>query len=318
MQKKLLVMVLLLSSFSMAISAIFISKTSFDSVSIIFWRSLFGIPVLLPFIFFKNNNYENTTGNKGDWKNILSRLLIYRLLSTLAYLFSFQFTSVSHILAIYSLGPIFVLGKKFKDTKQLKYYELVGISIASVGCLMLIFGNKSSSNSGLFGDLLILVSLIFYVYQLDLIKQLNEVKKVKVSLLLFYSNIMLILLFFPFILSGLSFKADELALIFLSSVTILLGYGIVYYLAEKVENYKLQLTNIFTPICGLIVGLLIGAEKFSVALVVLFLIIALGLMVSEGMFLRISKINKIKNLRLRADDGDRTRIACLEGRSSSH
>lgn len=164
---------LFIGVFSLSTSAIFVRAANASSAITAFYRLLFTVLILLPFLLLSK---KNRTAFLGLSKKQLGLGFSSGLLLAVHYMLWFEslnYTSVASSTAIVTLQPLFsiVLGYLFLK-ERLGKLTLLGCLISIAGCFIIGWGDFQTSYRALLGDLLAflaaaIISLYFFIGQIS-------------------------------------------------------------------------------------------------------------------------------------------------------
>lgn len=163
---------LLIGVFSLSTSAIFVRLASASAAITAFYRLLFTLLILLPFLLLSK---KNRTALFGLSKKQLILGFSSGLLLAIHYVLWFEslnYTSVASSTAIVTLQPLFsiMLGYLFLK-ERLGRLTFLGCVISIAGCFIIGWGDFQMSYRALLGDLLALlaaaiISIYFFIGQI--------------------------------------------------------------------------------------------------------------------------------------------------------
>lgn len=163
---------LLFGVFALSTSAIFVKLAQAQSAITAFYRLLFALLILVPFVLLhKDRRRELFQLSKRQWGlSILSGFLL--AVHYILWFESLNYTSVASSTVIVTLQPIFslLLGYFFLQERQSKL-ALVGCGIALAGSFVIGYGDFQTGYQALLGDVMALlaaaiISTYFFIGQL--------------------------------------------------------------------------------------------------------------------------------------------------------
>lgn len=163
---------LFLGVFSLSTSAIFVKMADAPSAIIAFYRLLFSLLMLLPFLLL---NSEHKKSRLHLSKKQLILTLLSGLLLAIHYVLWFEslnYTSTASSTVIVSLQPLFAIAWSTLFLKErLRPSTILSCLVSISGCIVIGWGDFQVGFQALFGDLLAflaagIISLYFFIGQL--------------------------------------------------------------------------------------------------------------------------------------------------------
>lgn len=280
-----------ISIFAMSWEPIFarLSEYEISPLATSFFRESIPITVFGGWVAFQNRFQSGTVEKTDELKSSYSTRLFIVLIvagtsATLAvvlYTWSLTKTSVANSTVLHSLAPVFTtLGAWLVFSERFSLQFLIGMGIAIVGAISIGAEDLHISLENLQGDLMSLVSVIFYsIYLLAVSKIRAEISTA--AILLWRCCIGAVSLFpillitkdpiFPFSFSG------WLSVLALALVNQILAQGLVAYVLESLTAEVVALYFLIIPGLSAILGWLIFAESLSLFNLLSFSIILIGI-----------------------------------------
>ncbi|MCQ9216083.1 DMT family transporter [Streptococcus gallolyticus] len=264
----------------LATGGIFVKLSPLPPINTGFYRVLFSIPMLLPFI-------------KTSDVQALSRKQIMTIILAGAFLAgdltfwnsSFSYTSVANANLLVNLTPFTVMPVSyflFKEKMTPKF--LLGGLVTLVGVLVLMANKVSLSSDRLLGDSLSLGASIFYAMFMITVYQLRDT--VKSSVIMFFSafGTLLVLAVVIFLTEGFYLPqniADLLPLLALALVSQILGQGLLAYCLGKINASLSSLTTLSQPVVAALYAWVIFQENLNLQSVIAIVITLIGVYLAK-------------------------------------
>lgn len=264
----------------LATGGIFVKLSPLPPINTGFYRVLFSIPMLLPFI------------KKSDVQ-ALSRKQIMTIILAGAFLAgdltfwnsSFSYTSVANANLLVNLTPFTVIPVSyflFKEKMTPKF--LLGGLVTLVGVLVLMANKVSLSSERLLGDSLSLGASIFYAMFMIIVYQLRDT--VKSNVIMFFSafGTLLVLAVVIFLTEGFYLPqniAELLPLLALALVSQILGQGLLAYCLGKVNASLSSLITLSQPVVAALYAWVIFQENLNLQSVIAIVITLIGVYLAK-------------------------------------
>lgn len=264
----------------LATGGIFVKLSPLPPINTGFYRVLFSIPMLLPFI------------KKSDVQ-ALSRKQIMTIILAGAFLAgdltfwnsSFSYTSVANANLLVNLTPFTVIPVSyflFKEKMTPKF--LLGGLVTLVGVLVLMANKVSLSSDRLLGDSLSLGASIFYAMFMITVYQLRDT--VKSNVIMFFSafGTLLVLAVVIFLTEGFYLPqniAELLPLLALALVSQILGQGLLAYCLGKVNASLSSLITLSQPVVAALYAWVIFQENLNLQSVIAIVITLIGVYLAK-------------------------------------
>lgn len=285
MKKSYFADILLISSTLIWGTSFYVTKSILNEgtspLTLMMYRSLFAFIIISP-IFF--HTLKKNKVNLNCIKNgVLLGIYIY-------FGFAFQtigadYTTASKSAFLTTLNVIFVPLILLSVYKQkINRFNLIAIIIAFIGAFIMSFHGKVEPGSNeLLGDLLTIISAIFWAIQI--IKTGVYSREVNMWILMFIQFITMFLLsLLTVVLFNQAFIISFNSIIgsfYLATVCTVIAFGIMLYAMRYIKPVKASIIFTLEGLFGSMFAILFGLEKISVLTMTGGLLILTALIVSE-------------------------------------
>lgn len=166
-------LVVLLGALGVSGSPIFIKLSSSPALTIAFYRMLFTILLLTPYIIYKNRNELKTVSKRNLLKTMISGLFLGCHFSF--WILSLKYTTVASATILVNTSPILLLLINILIFKHvLTKKEIISVAVAFLGSILLAYGDFFGGNEALLGDTFAIMGAGFICVYLILGKQVRE------------------------------------------------------------------------------------------------------------------------------------------------
>lgn len=260
---------------------------------------------------------ESQVEEERGWSNLKEeRFTIISILflgfffyaNQLVWSWSIENTSIANSTVLHNLTPIFTatgaflwLGQSFSKA------FLIGILISIAGAIELEVGSFSFEYSHLLGDLAAVISAAFYsIYLLILERLKGRISTVDIVFLYCLAGSLLAL-------PALMIHKDNLfphsirgwiTVLLLSFVCQILGQALIVYCTQQLSSSIVSLSHLLCPCMSAVEAWLIFGERLTVASLVGFLTILLGLFISSFSQIKQDSVGSVVKLRWGAVEGE--------------
>ncbi|MDP6953746.1 MAG: DMT family transporter [Alphaproteobacteria bacterium] len=174
MSLRLAIILLLAGTFVIAFSPTFVRLSEIGPVATAVYRVALALPVLFLFVAMGGNDGRARPATRGDWLGVILAGLFFA--GDLAFWhLSITHTSVANASLFATSTPIFVtLAAWLWLGERISRRFFAGLVLGIVGAVMLAGSSLSTDPSHLFGDLMGLITAMFFSGYLIVVKRLRE------------------------------------------------------------------------------------------------------------------------------------------------
>lgn len=267
----------ILSSFFVALMLCILRYLSADynSVFLVFWRNLFALIIVLPFLLKSGLNSFKTTRLKLFWLRA-----IIGVIAMIIWFEAISMTSLPKATALSFTSPIFtIIVAVFFLNEKLTLLRVLSVIIGFIGVLIII--RPGFVSFGL-GSYMVLFSTLLWSFAAIIIKKLSETETP--LLIVFYMNLMMLILVAPLLyvywqdikisdlkwlfLLGLTSNMSHYALakaLSLADISVIMPFDFIRLIFVSIFSYILfnDITTIYDIIGSLVILIIVFYTAFN-------------------------------------------------------
>ncbi|HEL1556823.1 MULTISPECIES: DMT family transporter [Streptococcus] len=263
----------------LATGGIFVKLSSLPPINTGFYRVLFSIPMLLPFI--KKEDIQL------DKKQIATILLAGAFLAGDLALWniSFSYTSVANANLLANLTPFTVIPFSyffFKEKMTKRFF--LGAFITFLGVIILMGNRLTLTSDRLLGDMLSLSTSVFYAMFMLTVYKLRDYIKSNVIMFISAFGSLLILGVVIFFTEGfyIPHNFSELwPLLSLALISQILGQGLLAFCLGKVNASLSSLITLSQPVVAAIYAWIVFQESLNIQSIIAIMITLVGVYLAK-------------------------------------
>lgn len=265
----------------LATGGIFVKFSELGPITTGFYRVLFSIPILYPFLKLgKNSQISNK-----------DKLFLYISGGFLAgdlilWNISFSYTTVANANLLANLVPFSIVPAcYFLYKEKISRNFLVGLLLAVLGLFILISGKQNETDGNIFGDILAFMTSIFYATFLLIVYQVR--KRVSSVQVMYYSayGSLIVLLLASLVIEGVSYPSSwrELwPLIGLAIFSQILGQGGLSYILGKIPAMVASVLVLMQPVISALYAYFLFREYLSIQEIIGIIIVIIGIFFAKN------------------------------------
>lgn len=263
----------------LATGGIFVKFSLLPPITTGFYRVLFSLPILYPFVKKKLKNIP-----MNDFY-LMFFSGIFLALDLIFWNISFKYTTVANANLLVNLVPITIIPLSYFFYKEkLNRYFFIGSFVLGVGIVILMNGKISTDPNNFRGDLYAFIASIFYGLFLFSVSDIRN--RISASVIMFICGFgSLVTLFIAMLLKeGIGYPGslkEVVPLIGLAIFSQLLGQGIMSYCVGKIKVTLSSLLVLSQPIVAAVYSFLFFKEKISQQELLGITIVLVGIYVSK-------------------------------------
>lgn len=265
----------------LATGGIFVKLSELGPISTGFYRVLFSIPILYPFLKLEKSN-------KVSQKD---KLLLYISGGFLAgdlilWNISFSYTTVANANLLANLVPFSIVPAcYFLYKEKISRNFLIGLCLAILGLFILISGKQHTNDGDMFGDFLAFMTSIFYsIFLLIVYKVRARVSSVQVMYYSAFGSV-IVLLLASLIMEGITYPASwrELwPIIGLAIFSQILGQGGLSYILGKISATLASILVLMQPVISALYAYFLFQEYLSLQEIIGIFIVIIGIFFAKN------------------------------------
>ncbi|MBP9490452.1 MAG: DMT family transporter [Aliarcobacter sp.] len=243
-----------------------------DAFSFTFLRIFSGASLLLIIYFYKNRTLKFDM--KKNWLSSFM-LFLYAICFSYSYINMFAGIGTLILFAVVQLSMI-LIAIFYKE--KLTVNKIVGISLAFVGLIYLLYPKEDFSISFFHTFLMIISGIAWAIYSVIGKSSTNALINTTDN---FFKAFIFVVIFMIFFID--SFKLDfytSVLAIFSGAITSALGYLIWYEVLPKIEILTASILQLIVPIIAIFLSVILLDEALSFELVVSTFLILLGIFIA--------------------------------------
>ena len=243
-----------------------------DAFSFTFLRIFSGASLLLIIYFYKNRTLKFDM--KKNWLSSFM-LFLYAICFSYSYINMFAGIGTLILFAVVQLSMI-LIAIFYKE--KLTLNKIVGISLAFVGLVYLLYPKEDFSISFFHTFLMIISGIAWAIYSVIGKSSTNALVNTTDN---FFKAFIFVVIFMIFFID--SFKLDfytSVLAIFSGAITSALGYLIWYEILPKIEILTASILQLIVPIIAIFLSVIILDELLSFELIFSTFLILLGIFIA--------------------------------------
>lgn len=263
----------------LATGGIFVKLSSLPPITTGFYRVLFSLPLLYPFV-------------KGDLSNVSKKdfyLMFFSgvfLASDLVFWnMSFQYTTVANANLLVNLVPLTIIPLSYFFYKEkLNKSFFIGLIVLIIGIIILMKGKISTNPENFRGDFYAFIASIFYGLFLFFVSNIRSRVSAKVIMFICGFGSLITLFIAMFFKEGIGYPVTLKELIPLVGLAIfsqLLGQGLMSYCVGKIRITLSSILVLSQPIVAAVYSFLLFNEKISQQEILGIFIVLIGIYISK-------------------------------------
>jgi len=262
-----------------AIGAIFVNLTPLPPIATAFYRVLFSIPLLFPFVY-------------KEFKQLSKSSIILMLLAGLFFggdltfwNISLRLTTVANSNLFATLVPITIIPCSYLFFKEkISKSFFIGTLITLFGVFILLSGKIHPTESTTLGNIFAFLASIFYGIFMLLVYKIRD--RVRADIIMFFSGIStsILLFFIMLIFEGISYPHTISAVLPILCITIfaqILGQSLLGYCLGKIHVTLASVLVLFQPVTAALMAYFIFKQYLSVFEIIGLFIVLVGIFFSK-------------------------------------
>lgn len=273
------ILLTILSICFLATGGIFVKLSSLPPIATAFYRILFSIPILYPFV-----KTDLIKTSKKD-RNLISLAGIFLALDLIFWNISFHLTTVANANLLANLVPFTVIPVSyFLYKKRLSKVFVIGLFITLIGLVVLMSGKLNPNINNFKGDMLAFITSIFYGLFLLVVSNIR--KRINAMTIIFISGFGggLTLFIAMYMIEGLHYPKninEILPLVGLALVSQILGQGLLSYCIGKIDITLSSVLVLSQPIIAALYSYFIFRENLTFQEIFGILIVLIGIYLAK-------------------------------------
>ncbi len=259
---------------------------------VVLYRGMFSIIAYGIWLFIRRNKIERI--EKQDWLMLLLLGLLNMPMNQLMFVWGLKYTSAPNASLAYALSPAFVLIiSSVMHCERLSVYKVVGISVAIIGTVVVLFERGFSfSGENMFGNVIELCASLTWAFYTVLGRRIalryGAVYSTAISMLIGFA--LYVPLFFtltnttlpevngsPLFING----EQWFGLFYLGVITSGLGFALWYVLLTKLESSKVAVFNNLQPVLTTILAVIFLHQQPSLLFVIGGIVAIVGVVITQ-------------------------------------
>jgi len=276
------ILLIIISVCFLATGGIFVKLSQFPPIATGFYRILFSIPMLFPFVF----KTALTVSTKNKFLILIAG--VFLAIDLILWNMSFHLTTVANGNLLANLVPFTIIPISyfvFKERIPKKFF--FGLAITLTGIYILMSGKIEPNMDNFHGDLLAFLTSIFYaLFLLTVYRARDEVGAMTLMLIVAFGSVVVLFLAMV-VVEGIYIPKTipELSpLLGLALVSQILGQGTMSLCLGKVEASLSSVLVLAQPVVAAIYSFFIFSEKLSIFEVLGIVITLVGIYYSKKSF----------------------------------
>ncbi|MBX7154655.1 MAG: DMT family transporter [Bacteriodetes bacterium] len=266
--------------------------TTMHPTVVVLYRGMFSIIAYGIWLFIRRNKIERI--EKQDWLMLLLLGLLNMPMNQLMFVWGLKYTSAPNASLAYALSPAFVLIiSSVMHGERLSVYKVVGISVAIIGTVVVLFERGFSfSGENMFGNVIELCASLTWAFYTVLGRRIalryGAVYSTAISMLIGFA--LYVPLFFtltnttlpevngsPLFING----EQWFGLFYLGVITSGLGFALWYVLLTKLESSKVAVFNNLQPVLTTILAVIFLHQQPSLLFVIGGVVALVGVVITQ-------------------------------------
>lgn len=263
----------------LATGGIFVKLSSLPPITTGFYRVLFSLPLLYPFV-------------KGDLSNVSKKDFylmffsgVFLALDLVFWNMSFQYTTVANANLLVNLVPLTIIPLSYFFYKEkLNKSFFIGLVVLIIGIIILMKGKISTNPENFRGDFYAFIASIFYGLFLFFVSNIRNRVSAKVIMFICGFGSLITLFIAMFFKEGIGYPVTLKELIPLVGLAIfsqLLGQGLMSYCVGKIRITLSSILVLSQPIVAAVYSFLLFNEKISQQEILGIFIVLIGIYISK-------------------------------------
>ncbi|WP_297433493.1 DMT family transporter [uncultured Cetobacterium sp.] len=263
----------------LATGGIFVKLSSLPPITTGFYRVLFSLPLLYPFV-------------KGDLSNVSKKDFylmffsgVFLALDLVFWNMSFQYTTVANANLLVNLVPLTIIPLSyFFYREKLNKSFFIGLVVLIIGIIILMKGKISTNPQNFRGDFYAFIASIFYGLFLFFVSNIRNRVSAKVIMFICGFGSLITLFIAMFFKEGIGYPVTLKELIPLVGLAIfsqLLGQGLMSYCVGKIRITLSSILVLSQPIVAAVYSFLLFNEKISQQEILGIFIVLIGIYISK-------------------------------------
>ena len=243
-----------------------------DAYSFTFFRLFSGAVVLLFLVYFKNKKIEFSL--KKNW---LSSFMLFLY----AISFSYSYLSLDAglgALILFAIVQLTIIVVAISSKEKINIQKFIGISIAFIGLVYLLFPRESFELSLPHAFLMMMSGLAWGFYTVLGKKSKNALAHTSEN---FLKSLVFVVIFYLFFVDTIFMNLNGIILAIISGgVTSALGYTLWYTIVPKIDITTSGVIQLLVPPIAILQSVLILDEKLTVTLILSTAVILMGIFIA--------------------------------------
>ena len=243
-----------------------------DAYSFTFFRLFSGAVVLLFLVYFKNKKIEFSL--KKNW---LSSFMLFLY----AISFSYSYLSLDAglgALILFAIVQLTIIVVAISSKEKINIQKFIGISIAFIGLVYLLFPRESFELSLPHAFLMMMSGLAWGFYTVLGKKSKNALAHTSEN---FLKSLVFVVIFYLFFVDTIFMNLNGIILAIISGgVTSALGYTLWYTIVPKIDITTSGVIQLLVPPIAILQSVLILDEKLTVTLILSTVVILMGIFIA--------------------------------------
>ena len=263
----------------LATGGIFVKLSSLPPITTGFYRVLFSLPLLYPFV-------------KGDLSNVSKKDFylmffsgVFLALDLVFWNMSFQYNTLANANLLVNLVPLTIIPLSYFFYKEkLNKSFFIGLIILIIGIIILMKGKISTNPENFRGDFYAFIASIFYGLFLFFVSNIRNRVSAKVIMFICGFGSLITLFIAMFFKEGIGYPVTLKELIPLVGLAIfsqLLGQGLMSYCVGKIRITLSSILVLSQPIVAAVYSFLLFNEKISQQEILGIFIVLIGIYISK-------------------------------------
>lgn len=250
----------------LATGGIFVKLSAFPPIATGFYRILFSIPLLLPFVWKETQRTRKQASGKKDVRLMLVAG-IFLAFDLILWNTSFHLTTVANGNLLANLVPLTIIPVSyfvFKESISREFF--IGAAVTFLGVFILMAGKIHPSPQNFLGDFLAFTTSIFYaLFLLTVYKVRDRVNAMVIMFVSAFGSVAVLLIAMLW-LEGVFIPKTFMEfypLIGLALVSQIMGQGLLSFTLGKVRANLSSLIVLSQPVIAAVYSFFIFGEKLS-------------------------------------------------------
>ena len=271
MDKRTVELILVVATVSTSLSALFVRFSEADSMALVFYRMLFTVLLMAPFIVWRYRKELMSVARSDMMMCIASGIVL--ALHFFTYFESLRYTSIMSNLVLVHTSAFFVAFISlivFKERMPIKGW--LAIMIAFIGSVMISLSDMSTGgNNALYGDMLAIAGAIFFSFYAVIGRKERKDISVMTYTFIVYSTAALtsLLILLACGQKCIGYEAnDYLCALGMAVFCTILGHSVYNWGLKYVTASFVSVVALAEPIFGTILGMVFFNEIPGIMIVI--------------------------------------------------